>query len=192
MFNKTGKQTGNDKLNWVFLIVCFTSNHYQYSLLIGNEIGYPFYDGGYAKQLEYFLQYFRRDQILIISDEDLFKNTIDIMRSIQMFLGIKWDKYWHDHPFPFDDHWGHPRFVGKVYCCKRMLPDLGCIFRNASALHFEPYNQQLMKMVNVSNKSPFEPPFRGFGSLSYSVACTNEDPREVYDRKIRDYGYVAC
>ena len=49
-----------------------------------------------------------------------------------------------------------------------------------------------MKMVNVSDKSKFEPPFLGFGKSAYKVACTNEDPRELYNKKIRDYGYVAC
>ena len=122
----------------------------------------------------------------------MFKNTADVMKAIQLFLGIKWDNYWHDHPFPFDDHWGHPRFTGKVYCCKRMLPELGCKFRNISAVHFEEYNQELMKMVNVSDKSKFEPPFLGFGKSAYKVPCTNEDPRELYNKKIRDYGYVAC
>lgn len=151
--------------------------------------GYPFYDGGYALRLKQFLEYFRRDQILILSDEDLFKYTTMTMRAIQKFLGLEWNNYWYVHKFPYDDHWGHPRFKGKVECCKQMVPELGCRFRNASALHFEPYNQQLMEMVNVSNKSPFEPPFRGFRNLSYKVECTNENPREAYDRKRRDSKY---
>lgn len=46
-----------------------------------------------------------------------------------------------------------------------------------------------MKMVNVSNKPPFEPPFRGFRDLSYKVECTNENPRVAYDRKRRDSKY---
>lgn len=46
---------------------------------------YPFYDGGYAKQLTLFLQYFRRDQILILSDEELFRDHHKAMHSIQNF-----------------------------------------------------------------------------------------------------------
>jgi hypothetical protein len=108
------------------------------------------------------------------------------MRSIQKFLGLEWNYYWYAHELPYDDHWGHPRFKGKVACCKEMVPELGCIFRNASALHFEEFNKELMKLVNVSNKSPYEPPFRGFRELAYKVECTEESPRDLYDRKIHN------
>lgn len=70
-----------------------------------------------------------------------------------------------------------------------MVPELGCRFRNISAVRFEEFNQELMQMVNVPNKSPFEPPFHGFRDLAYNVACTNENPREVYNRKIHDSNY---
>jgi hypothetical protein len=154
--------------------------------------GYPFYIGGYAEQLKLFLQYFRRDQILILSDEELFRDHHKAMNSIQKFLGLNWNYWWYRHPFPHDDHWGHPRFKGKIQCCKDYVPQLGCQFRNATALRFKGYNEDLLKLVNVTTKNRFEPLFKGFGDLAYKVACVNSDPREVYSKKIANGKRIQC
>lgn len=146
---------------------------------------YPFYDGGYASQLRIFLNYFRRDQILILSDELLFVDHHKAMNVIQHFLGLNWNNYWYKHPFPFDDHWGTPRFKGKVQCCKTYVPELGCQFRNDTAKRFEVYNQELYRLVNVSNKNKLEPPFKGFRNLAYNEHCIN-NPRDAFNSKIRN------
>jgi hypothetical protein len=48
----------------------------------------------YNTQLELFLKYFRRDQILVLADTYLYTNTVSSMKAISKFLNLKFIEKW--------------------------------------------------------------------------------------------------
>jgi len=45
--------------------------------------------GRYAEQLEQYYKYYKKEQILVLTSEDLFNNTADCLKTVYEFLGMK-------------------------------------------------------------------------------------------------------
>lgn len=63
-------------------------NNHSYESQIHQNLSYKA-RGRYTEQLEQYYKYYSKNQLLIITSEDLFKNTADCLKSVYDFLGIK-------------------------------------------------------------------------------------------------------
>lgn len=166
----------------------------------------------YYRGLSEFVKYFSRDQILIIADNFLFKNSSDAMYIISKFLNIPfindWSKfnllfyllyktyfliyYYIEKKFPLDDHMDHPRFKNIKECCTTFVPKLECEFRNKIGKFFDIQNELLFRWINETkiNASKFEPIFPKFDSYTNNK-CSNNSYNEFMEI-IKNQTKLAC
>lgn len=118
-------------------------------------------DSHYIDQINNFLDYFRRDQLLILSFESLVSRTPNLMRSIANFYGI-------------ENIWGPNVTLPHV---NEHITDLKLTCETYRKLrnHFAPYDDRLYHFMTASNKTmarpSMEPPFPKFESI-VKTKCT--------------------
>lgn len=86
--------------------------------------------GRYAEQIERWLTYFRREQMLFINSDDMFKNGLDVYGRVTDFLGIS--------------DW-KPKEFSLVF--KGLEGDMAPETRSSLREYFEPHNQRLYALM---------------------------------------------
>ena len=145
---------------------------------VDNDIG-----GDYITQLQEFMKYFRRDQILIFNSNYMFKHTHDAMEAIRVFLGIQpWVK-WKTDPFPHDDHLGSTNNSDDPECVFKHIPKLDCSFRDLMYSHYEKNNKLLDTWMEETQTKglapPSEPLFESFGKTHLNISCVENARAEL-------------
>jgi len=137
--------------------------------------------GRYVEQLEHFIRNFKRDQILIISSDAVFKNSSAVMDSVSGFLGVKKIDAWNG-PFPHDDHLGRAEWRNMVDCIVSHIPKLDCKLRDELAEYYQPWNTELELWMEKTkpDASKWEPTFIPFGDSWKNIKCV-DDARKEFD-----------
>jgi hypothetical protein len=147
-------------------------------------------NGDYVRQLKNYLQFFRRDQLLILSSTAMFRNSSKIMDNISKFLEIDFAPVWNG-AFPHDDHLGY--FTGIIECITKYIPKLSCSYKEELARYYEPLNEEFYKLLNETKPfaSKWEPPFEPFGDSWKNVKCV-DDARKELDKLIASSSKRSC
>jgi hypothetical protein len=147
--------------------------------------------GRYVTQLSQFIQYFNRNQILIINSESLFSNSTIHMESIRNFLNLPRYKPW-EGKFPREEHIGYATQVDLIDCVLKHIPALDCDFRDLLGQYYYPYNKNLDNWImKTPNRSKDELPFNTFGEDHKKVACV-EDARELFEKILKKDTKRSC
>lgn len=156
-----------------------------------DSIFHPGFDD--AESLSLFLKYFRRDQIMVLNAEMMFKQTTTVMGAIAAFLNISYIPVWNG-PFPHDDHHQHPRYRNILKCCQNFVPDLDCSFVGPLMDRYTPINNRLYSILNETRPMTFakEPIFPLFNDTkTRSIACV-PDARAILNAKIEKSNKKSC
>ncbi|UCD30635.1 MAG: sulfotransferase domain-containing protein [Planctomycetota bacterium] len=100
----------------------YSYNHHHYSYLTR---------GIYADQLTRWFEYFPREQILILSSEDLRTDTSGVFKAVQDFLGLP--------------HWEPPAF--KKHLSRKYTKKLDAETRKRLVKYFIPHNKRLYNLL---------------------------------------------
>jgi len=163
----------------------------------------------YAALISEFCKTFRRNQLLVLSDEYLFHNTPAAMGKIAAFLGVHFPTAtWGGQQLPNFDH-----FTNKVFhhskafidCVKAHVPHPDCDFIAKLAAYTRRSNVQLYTHIKVSHQGqqqggggaahPAEPPFKPFPDVSAQSMHCVEDARASYNKFIENdlqAGHDTC
>ena len=148
--------------------------------------------GDYITQLEQFMVYFRRDQLLILNSEMVFTNTPQAMEAIRQFLGLNEYESWNTTPFPHEEHVEMAEMVDPQ-CVYLHTPPLDCDFRDDLAVHYSSTNQALTDWIvrTQSQAHPAEPTFIPFGEQYQNITCV-DDARAYLDQIIEKDEKDTC
>jgi len=137
--------------------------------------------GRYVEQLEMFVQYFKRNQILVLNSGTVFKNSTRVMEVVSEFLGLQFIDVWKES-FPHDDHLSGKKFQGILDCTISHIPQFDCHHRDEMAQYYEPWNQRLYDFMKKTKSQAFpeEPDFPSFGDEWKKIKCIN-DSRGSYN-----------
>lgn len=146
--------------------------------------------GEYVRYLKIFVQYFRRNQILVLNSNLLFTDSHLLMPSIAKFLNIKMSTLWAP-PFPKIDHIDH--HIKSPSCVMRAIPLLDCRLRDQLGEYYRPMNAELERWLaeTRSQAPPSEPPFDSFGDNFKNLSCVN-DSRAAYNKLIENLHQTNC
>ena len=149
--------------------------------------------GDYLLQLEEFMKYFRRNQILILNSDLAFIRTSYTMEIIRQFLDIQKFPDWETMPFPHDDHLGTTFHSSDPECVFKHIPKLDCDFRDLLAKHYAESNKALEKWMKLTKAdAPLsEPDFIAFGDSYRNISCV-ENARDELNSVIQAEGRVTC
>jgi len=147
-------------------------------------------NGDYVRQLQNYLTYFRRDQLLILSSSALFKNSSSVMDTISKFLDIEFPSIWSG-PFPHDDHLG--AFANIIECISKYTPKLSCSYKQELARYYEPLNKEFYNLVMETKPfaSKYEPDFEPFGDEWKTVKCV-DNARDDLNKLIASSSKRSC
>ncbi len=96
------------------------------------------YIGLYAEHLQNWLTYFPKENLLILSSEDFFKQTADIYQRIVTFLHLP---SWRPKQFRNYSHWGRKRTDNKS------APSMESSMRQDLLRWYAPHNERLFQMI---------------------------------------------
>jgi hypothetical protein len=136
--------------------------------------------GNYVEQLTLFTEVFRRDQLLVLNSNMMFRDPQRVLETIRRFLEVPRVKAWRQS-FPHDDHLNAMRFKGMVECLRKHTPRLDCGLRDTLADYYDPLNVELYRWLNrTRHDNPIEPFFRPFGDDFKNISCV-ADARIAFD-----------
>jgi Sulfotransferase domain len=138
--------------------------------------------GRYLEQLEAFVKYFRRNQILIISSVAIFQNTQEIVEKIRAFIDVPRDESF-TKPLPHDAHLGRIEKEGLAECVIDHIPQLDCSVRDRMGAYYEPLNLKLYEWIEATkgDADPNEPAFWPLFDSYNALSCVN-DSRAVFNK----------
>lgn len=110
--------------------------------------------GKYSIQLEEFLKYFDRKQLLILNADASFTDPNTAMNAVQKFLNLP--QGWNGAKFPWENHPVDPSLKDVK------VPKLRCKDRDALINYYAKWNNALYKFVNGTKGPPMEPVFAKF------------------------------
>jgi hypothetical protein len=114
-----------------------------------NSSSFPLEVGHYTGHLKRWLQYFRRDQILVLNFEHMLHNTSATVRSITQFLGLRY-AFSPSLVLPHDNRAQVPTV-------------LDCATRDALRKVYQPHIEALYAVMDKGvGKPSSEPPFGRF------------------------------
>ena len=165
----------------------------------------------YVSLISEFCKTFRRNQLLVLSDEYLFQNTPAAMGKIAAFLGLPFPTaaWGNNQKLPKWDHFVHPMFHHSrvfVECVKAHVPHPDCDFiakltefnreGNAQLYTHMKLSQQGRHLQDGKDKAhPAEPPFPPFPTVSGTKLHCVTDARAAYNHFIEGdlrAGHVSC
>jgi len=138
--------------------------------------------GRYVTQLSQFIQYFNRNQILIINSDSLFSNSTQHMESIRNFLNLPKYKPWETGKFPKEEPYLYAMQLNLIECVLKHVPALDCDFRDLLGQYYHPYNKKLDEWIDkTTNRSKEELHFPTFGQDHKKLDCV-ADARALYEK----------
>ena len=136
--------------------------------------------GRYVEQLDNFLKYFRRNQIMVISSAAIFKDSVDILERVRKFIGTAPDASFTQQ-LP---HIEHASLTGIAFelCALRHIPQIDCSYRDKMGAYYSPYNEKLYSWMESTkaeadtNEPEFSPLFE-----DYKTTPCAKDARAEYN-----------
>ena len=136
--------------------------------------------GRYVEQLENFLKYFRRNQIMIISSAAIFKDSTEILERVRKFVGAQPDPTFTQQ-LPHIEHASQTGIAFEL-CALRHIPSLDCSYRDKMGSYYAPYNDKLYTWVDATkaDADPNEPEFSPLFEDYKASPCVN-NARQDYN-----------
>ena len=137
--------------------------------------------GLYYDQLEAFVKFFRRDQMLVLSSAAIFQNTQSTVERIRQFINMPKDVSL-TKSFPHDQHLHQLEKLGIADCVVSHVPKFDCSVRDRMGEYYEPLNKKLYEWLETSKPQahPSEPPFWPLFDSYKNIPCV-DNAREEYD-----------
>ena len=136
--------------------------------------------GRYVEQLDNFLKYFSRNQIMVISSAAIFKDSVEILERIRKFVGAQPDPSLSQQ-LPHIEHASQTGIAFEL-CALRHIPQLDCSYRDKMGAYYTPYNEKLYSWME-STKADADPNEPEFSPLfeDYKTTQCAKDSRAEYN-----------